>query len=293
MEHRINIVELLKDCPTGMELDCTMFDQPVRYMGLTKSGTYVITIRTSCDKDFYLTKEGFLYDMPDSRCIIFPKGKTTWEGFQRPFRDGDIIYNSDINAISILHSNDSEKSISHAFLNTLGNLNINHYHSSDLSDWRFATEEEKQKIFGAIKANSYHWNVETKTLEKLVIPEFKIGDKITNGKVSIVIGYIDDEYYYEIGRNIATRVFIKNQDEWNLIPNKFDINTLVPFESRVLVRDYNCDIWKVSFWGCLIDNNHGFKYDTVRGRYRQCIPYEGNEHLLGKTDSCGNFYENW
>lgn len=27
MENKINIVELLKDCPTGMELDCTMYNK--------------------------------------------------------------------------------------------------------------------------------------------------------------------------------------------------------------------------------------------------------------------------
>ena len=29
MENKINIAELLKDCPQGMELDCTMFDNVV------------------------------------------------------------------------------------------------------------------------------------------------------------------------------------------------------------------------------------------------------------------------
>ena len=29
-----------------------------------------------------------------SKCVIFPKGKTTWEGFVPPckFKDGDVIY---------------------------------------------------------------------------------------------------------------------------------------------------------------------------------------------------------
>lgn len=26
MENKINLVELLKDCPQGMELDCTIYD---------------------------------------------------------------------------------------------------------------------------------------------------------------------------------------------------------------------------------------------------------------------------
>ena len=27
--------------------------------------------------------------------------------------------------------------------------------------------------------------------------------------------------------------------------------------------------------------------------WKQCIPYEGNEHLLGTTDDCDDFYKNW
>lgn len=30
------------------------------------------------------------------------------------------------------------------------------------------------------------------------------------------------------------------------------------------------------------------------GKYfQQCIPYKGNEHLLGKTDDCSEFYKIW
>lgn len=48
MKNRINVAELLKECPQDMELDCVMFEKPVKYMGLTNSGTY-IKIKTSCD----------------------------------------------------------------------------------------------------------------------------------------------------------------------------------------------------------------------------------------------------
>ena len=87
---KINIAELLKDCPNGMELDCTLFEKPVKYL----SGTYVITIKTSSGHIFYLTKDGCLNDTDDAKCVIFPKGKTTWEGFIPPckFKDGDVLF---------------------------------------------------------------------------------------------------------------------------------------------------------------------------------------------------------
>lgn len=292
MENRINIAEILKDCPKGMELDCTcadnvVFDKIIEY-------EQIKCVIGECRDPLILDKYGRLLHICCPKCVIFPKGKATWEDFQRPFKDGDIVATATGAWIGITTGGESGKSIpTYCVIKSDYTFEAYLDIKKTWSFSRLANEEEKTKLFNAIKDNGYHWNPKTMTLEKLVGPKFKVGDKITNGKISIIIGYIDDEYYYEIGRNIATRLFIKNQDEWDLIPNKFDINTLIPFEGKVLVRDYNYDIWKISFWGCLIDNKYGFRYDTIRGAYKQCIPYEGNEHLLGKTEDCKDFYKTW
>jgi hypothetical protein len=167
--------------------------------------------------------------------------------------------------------------------------------------WRFArlaTEEEKQKLLDAIKENGYKWNAETKTLEELVVPKFKVGDKITDGEDSFTIVYMDNECYYDIGRNTVTRLFIKYQDDWKLVPNKFDISTLIPYESKVLIRNTLCGHWEPAFWGAYtIDHSDGLlqhhDYLTTKGFTNYCIPYEGNEHLMGKTDDCIEYYKTW
>lgn len=91
MENKLNIAELLKDCPKGMELDCTMFDE-VTLLEVTDS-RFPIKIAIGDNQYRYLTGNGgYANDMmPESKCIIFPKGKTTWEGFVPPckFKDGD------------------------------------------------------------------------------------------------------------------------------------------------------------------------------------------------------------
>ena len=89
---KINISELLKDCPSGMELDCTcadnvVFDKIIEYEQIK------CVIGESRDP-LILNKYGRLLHICCPKCIIFPKGKNTWEGFVPPckFNDGDIIY---------------------------------------------------------------------------------------------------------------------------------------------------------------------------------------------------------
>lgn len=86
---------------------------------------------------------------------------------------------------------------------------------------------------------------------------------------------------------------IEDQDNYELVPNKFDIATLVPYESRVLVRNYNEDRWLPVLWGFYYSDDTEFPYNCSGFYYTQCIPYEGNEHLLGKTDDCDEYYKNW
>ena len=91
---KINIAELLKDCPRGMELDCLLYDN-VTFISVDdeEHTIFPIKVRRSDGCKITLTKYGQYAHMDDAKCIIFPKGKTTWEGFVPPceFKDGDIV----------------------------------------------------------------------------------------------------------------------------------------------------------------------------------------------------------
>ena len=55
-----------------------------------------------------------------------------------------------------------------------------------------------------------------------------------------------------------------------------------PFD-KVLVRDLDSQKWVVSFFSH-IDEANSYPYCTVNGAcFAQCIPYEGNENLVGDT----------
>ena len=57
-----------------------------------------------------------------------------------------------------------------------------------------------------------------------------------------------------------------------------------PFD-RVLVRD-DCDgEWHIDFFeGMNKDKDEPYTYQCINSFWRHCIPYEGNEHLLGTTE---------
>lgn len=55
---------------------------------------------------------------------------------------------------------------------------------------------------------------------------------------------------------------------------------------RVLVRDEDQERWGVHLYSHYDSYNEEYAYRMIgNSGYAQCIPYEGNEHLLGTTDS--------
>lgn len=135
-----------------------------------------------------------------------------------------------------------------------------------------------------------------------VEPKFKVGDKIkynypttdTSTLTIITVEYDKNRYVVCDKPNNYNYLSFFAQDNFNLIrKTKFDTSTLVPFDSRVLVRDNDYDVWRGAFWSHL-RQKADIKYDTIRGVYRQCIPYnDDTKHLLGTTNDCDEYYKTW
>lgn len=216
-----------------MELDCTMLNKVTLFTVDDREGVlFPITVFREDGNPIALTKYGQYTNADFAKCVIFPKGKTTWKGFQRPFKDGDIVRYLDSIAI-FKEWGDETLFRTHVTAYSHGDYTIDVaiplFGKSIKREARFATEEEKQKLFEAIKAHGYKWNSESKTLEKL--PKFKVGDKVrhkNNHSVVFTITSMEEDSYV-CGAKVA--FWFDDQDKFELVPNKFDITTLKPFDN--------------------------------------------------------------
>jgi hypothetical protein len=191
----------------------------------------------------------------------------------------------------------------------------------------FATEEEKEKLFQAIKDNGYRWNEETKTLEKLFEPKFKREDIVytKGGSLAILGGGVNRSFYticrLSSGRLLTDFILVEperfateeekqklfkaikdNGYRWNAETktlekeekkDKFDIATLKPFD-KVLVRYANDDPWTAAHFSHYQKSfERGCLYFASASCFKQCIPYEHNQHLLGTTNDCDEYYKTW
>lgn len=167
------------------------------------------------------------------------------------FKEGDILYARDevqeyVYIFKEIKNNEHIYSYIDLNLAFNGNLGISVIWLIDYNDTvRFATEEEKERLFDALRACGYRWNEKTKTLEKLIEP-------------------------------------------------KFNITTLKPFD-KVLVRTSSLDKWHIQFFE-RYDKNASSRYPFVclcGNKYGDCIPFNGNEHLLNTINDCDDFYKTW
>jgi hypothetical protein len=295
---RIDVSKLLKECPSGMKLDSTMYENVVFDKIIEDDKIFPIrVIRSEDGFRMSLTKYGQYSDIDSAKCIIFPEGKTTWKEFHRPFKDGDIIYVRDeysdatFNYVAILKQIEKGGKIySYCFYNYEDDEFGTNDFLYDSYNIRFATKEEKEKLFKKIKEHGYKWDNVTKVLYKIVEPKFKIGD-IIKDKFNLKWKVINaNGHYYEVSlvlTGTSKFIEIKAQDDYELVQDKFNINTFRPFD-KVLMRSSNAREWVATFYSHYSNN----KFYGCGMCCDQCIPYEGNEHLLGTTDDCDEYFKN-
>ena len=264
-----------------------------------KEHKYIHTIvgisRNACGNLEYEVKEektGIVVHYPKELLIPITKEPQFKIGdIIQDAKDGDVLVDKD-NNIGIFQKFEGIYWYSYIYLGCDGKLrgfSIGGSHKQ--TDVHPATKEQRDLLFQKIKEAGYCWNDKTKILERLIIPQFKVGNRIKEKQTGIcgeIISVQKNRYNVKIDDK-GLYVYFREQDNWELLPDKFDIATLKPFD-RVLVRDNINEKWNIHFFS-YIDDAKMFK--TIMGTYIQCIPYEGNEHLLGKVEDCKNFYKIW
>ena len=296
---KVNIAEILEDCPKGTELYSPICGKCNFNFIQFADSTITVSNKTGV---YYFAKDGTYTRAIDAECLLFPsKDNRDWSTFRKPFKDGDIL-TSELdgckgNPFIFKQINSFGNAECYCAINCFGELIFNSDNWTSIKGCKLATPKDKEKLFDVINEKGYKWNEETKTLEKLNEPNFKVGDIIQdNGyEVEITKVNVEDELYEykSINTKAIGSIAFSKQDYWELVSNKFNINTLVPFESKVLVRDNVDEVWLPCFFGGLSDIND-YPYRIVGGdSWKYCIPYEGNEHLLNKKEDCDEYFKNW
>lgn len=110
-------------------------------------------------------------------------------------------------------------------------------------------------------------------------PGFSIVVKVLdNGIPYSNVSFTAEGKWHDIEQSECLLFPSKDNRDWN----KFNqpVNTLKPFD-KVLVRDGIDEKWTISLFSYYDEGHQNFPYVCISGRYVRCIPYEGNEHLLG------------
>lgn len=310
MVEKINIVEILKDKPQGTKLyssacgKCKLEEVDDKSF---KISFYNSKFGFMNGGEGYLDKNGKLYD--DGECIIFPsKEMRDWSKFA--WKKGDVLINScgfqcifkewasdDYTKFNGCYSNskDGYEDVSNAETAKFVKLDNN-------ISYGYVREIER-KLGGIL-------NLETLEIEKTQ-PEFKDGDIVVYGEsVAICRRFYKHTLSFYVSLNEMFGLLfadeVESSEEYRFATEEekqqlFDALEkegkawdaekkqivdlkpkvgLKPFD-KVLIRDINAERWKASFFSYKEESH----YVSIEGRcWRQCIPYEGNEHLLGTTE---------
>lgn len=144
------------------------------------------------------------------------------------------------------------------------------------------------------------WDIEDGNAQHLVLevqdikPQFNVGDKV-RVRPNDTHSHFVKQYANSIGKIVGEHdgyfvVIVTGafQDQFKAeeleLVEETGKHEFKPFD-KVLVRDENSAKWKPVFYGYYDEENDPYFHICSDGcGWKQCIPYEGNEHLFGTTD---------
>lgn len=307
METKINIAEILKNKPEGTKLYSPLFGK-CTFLNIYNSQIY-ISHHTDTVSSFY--SNGTFFNFSEAEPLLFPsKEMRDWSKFT--WKRGDVLINdAGYKVLFDKWENDD-------YTRFFGSVKV---HCYDTEDYTLASKEEAIEFIKSIeKTQGGKLNLETLEIEKTQ-PEFKDGDivfmkGIKSESFANCIFILKGEYkdgderafyyafynvdakfteagYGNIKVHYSLRLATDSEKQqlftalekkgkaWDaekkqIVDLKLEVK-LKPFD-KVLVRDSKSDYWRATLFSHVNENGC---YYCVWASWTYCIPYEGNESLLG------------
>lgn len=319
MGNKINVAEILKNKPQGTKLYDLLrnIDVELDKVNTTDVGTYIECTSTNevgSTLLFDYSKLGTEKCWLEGLRILLPsKNMRDWGKFA--WKKGDLLINScGFQCIFKEWASDDYTKFNGCYSNSrdgyedVSNAETAKFDKLDNNITYGYVREIERKLGGIL-------NLETLEIEK---PEFKDGDILSIQEdeehyhaILIFKGGTDVYVYFDYFHRVLTygtkideneksishlatdeekqqlfSALKKENKAWDADKKMFvDLKPkaeLKPFD-KVLVRDNEDDIWEVSLFGYKDDELY---YRCDNGiTWIQCIPYDGNEHLLGTTNN--------
>lgn len=319
MEEKINKAAILKDKPKGTKLYTILSDSECFLDEASEDSIYIDI--DNRERFWCLSAYGSTHSFPNGCVLLFPsKEMRDWSKFA--WKKGDVLINSSgFQCIFKEWASDDYTKFNGCYSNSrdgyedVSNAETAKFDKLDNNIAYGYVREIERKLGGIL-------NLETLDIEKAQ-PEFKDGDivcmmdRFDNYRFIFIYRNEDDENFYyhahitrngfvNLGENeylskprnysvhLATDLekqqlfdaLAKNGKAWDaekkmIVGMKLKVE-LKPFDN-VLVRHQKTEEWRANIFSHTDKTDEYLDYVCVNGRWEFCIPYEGNESLLGTT----------
>ena len=307
MEQKLNITEILKNKALGTKLWSSLFGDV--YFDSASANLVTVSHHKALAKFWRNAK---LYDYDEAEPTLFPsKEMRDWSKFA--WKKGDVLVSMEGSKILF------DKWANEDYTKFLGKIKLlGDSHCYDTANYSLASKEEALEFIKSVEEiNNGKLNLETLEIEK---SEFKDGDIVCISGMGYlaysIVKSINNsskklEYYVlndmstlkfedwlsfedkqiqpitETQQIILFDALAKKGKAWDaekkMIVNLKPRVELKPFD-KVLVRDGKDEIWEPAFFFRNLSQFNGYNYQTIGGEWRvYCVPYIGNESLLGTT----------
>lgn len=311
MEEKINVVAILKDKPQGTKLyssacgKCKLESVDDKSF---KISFYNSKFGFMNGGEGYLDKNGKLYD--DGECVVFPsKEMRDWSKFA--WKKGDVL----AGAFGVLCIFEKWANADYTKFDSKFVTQKNRGTTFETEDWYKVTNKAviKQYISDIEEDNGGKLNLTTLVIEKpKKKPVFELGklyvfnEEDEDGELTIIgnlIGKNESEDTLSFGNQyeIENEKFVTDQafdlrisvhkelreategeaitfhEAYTIWEKSKKQSAFKPFD-KVLVRDSESDKWRANLFGYIDKDGY---YHCVYANWAYCIPYIGNESLLG------------